>query len=394
MSGAPEIVITGLGVVSPFGIGMERFSEGLRRGESAIRPLDHGTTAAGMVPDFQPEVFDSDYKFLRLPRITQLSVAATELAMREASLNRGDVPGESVGLFSGIMHGVMDQTEQYYAAICDKGAKYANPLLFQNTVPNAIVSELSLRFGVKGMAITISSGAASGLLAVMAALTSLRAGRIRTAIIIAAEELSSRTLGTYQVMRWLSADNTSRPFDARRNGMVLAEGAAALVLELAGDAEKRGITPRARILSAAASQGTTGRDGAGLTRAMAEALRYAGVSFRDVQYVAAAANSSRVLDRVESDAIREVAGPDLPNVRVSSIKAMIGESFSTSGLLNVAACVAGMNGGFIPPTVNYSDPDRGCDLPFAIESDGRAPRMSIANAASFGGNSASVILAG
>lgn len=408
MEPEPALVITGVGVVSPFGVGIGPFTDGIRRGKSAIRQLDpakwnlSSSCTAGSVPDFRPEEFDGDYRFLRLPRITQFSVIATDLALRDALFDPQRTSGEAVGVFSGMMHGVMDQTEHYYSTIFDKGAKFANPLLFQSTVPNATVSEISLRFGFKGMALTITSGAPSSFLALKMASIALRARRIRTAVILGAEELSSRTLGTYRLLRRLSptrgGEELSCPFDAKRNGMILSEGAVAMIVEAEQEAEARGVTPKAAILGVGAAHdacGTAGRDGGGLEGAMREALAAAHIPFTSVDYIAATGNSSRVLDEVESAAIRRVAGASLrPHVRVSSIKSMLGESFSAGALLGVAACIAAIRNGFLPPTVNYVNPDPLCELSHVLQPEDAAPEIAIANSACFGGNSAAVVLAG
>jgi 3-oxoacyl-[acyl-carrier-protein] synthase II len=220
------------------------------------------------------------------------------------------------------------------------------------------------------------------------------------AIVIAAEEMSGRTLSVYRQLRLLSPGNggneVSCPFDSKRNGMILSEGAAAVILELAGEAKARGAVAQAQILGTGAAHDAAkamGQNGTGLESAMRLALSDAHVSFDEVGYLAAAANSSRVLDAAEASAIRRVADGKLAQqLRVSSIRSMIGESFSAGALFNVAACVAAMHEGFIPPTVNYQHPDPHCELPLTSELLRQETRIAMANAASFGGNSASVVL--
>lgn len=397
-----SVAITGVGVLSPFGIGFDAFTEGIREGRSALRMLDAALwklpqpCLAGFVEAFRPEEFDADHRFLRLPRVTQLSLAAASMAVKDAFTSAGDPAGEDTGVFSGIMHGVMDQTEQYFGAICDKGARFANPLLFQNTVPNAIVSEISLRFGCKGMAITVTSGAASGLLAVGLAVTALRSRQIRHAIVVAGEELSPRTLATYRALNLLSPGDGGEeiccPFDRRRNGMILAEGAVAFVLEIAQSARARGAKVYAGVAGAGAAHDGARGHGFGLEAAMEKALRAARISASQLNYVAAAANSTHRLDEAESAAIRRMAGSCLGSVRVSSIKAMIGESFSVAGLFSVAACLSAMRHGFLPPSVNCASPDRFCDVPHVAHSGATGPRVALANAACLPGNCASVAL--
>jgi 3-oxoacyl-(acyl-carrier-protein) synthase len=402
-----RIVITGMEVISPFGGRLAAFHKGLEEGRSALRKITRFPTKppsgrwGGEVPDFDPAAVDSDYRFLRLPIITQYGIAAAQGALADGHVDRGQ-GGEDLGVMVAVTHGIMGPTRSLYSNIFGAGPQTVNPLDFQNSVHNSIGSEISIRLGLKSYNITLTSGPSGGALGLLMASSFLRSGRCRQVLVIGAEELTETTFNAYDHLKTLSKcpseRDACRPFDAARSGMVLSEGAAAVLLESLPAAEARG----APIYAEVAGIGT-GHDafapsgiapgGAGLETAVRSALRQGGAQFAALDFVCAAANSSRSLDAAESSVLSRIGGAASKQVPVTSIKSMLGEAFSAGGMFNVAACIIGMKHGFIPPTLNFERGDIDCALAICRNMLPKQPmHLALAHAMSFGGNHVAVLL--
>ncbi len=403
-----RVVITGLEVLSPFGRGVESFRKGLEEGRVAIRKItrfggdkDSGRWA-GEVPDFDAAAVDDDYRFARLPPITQYGIAAAQGALQSAQIDTRGAAGNELGVLVAMTCGMMGPTCSIYSAILGKGPQAVNPIDFQNSVHNALGSEISIRFGLKSYNVTITSGPSGAFSALWMASSLVRAGRCRQVLVVGAEELTETTFNGYDHLKTLSKAASLQkaccPFDASRSGMVLGEGAAAVVVETLSSARERGARPFAEVAGAglghdAGKPAGIASDGVGLAGAITEALKQGGIEFGEIDFVCAAANAGRLQDAAETSALAKIGGKDLERVLVTSIKSMIGEAFSAGSMFNLAAGLVALERGFVPTTVHFEAGEVAFPLRLCKDGVRRQPvNLALINSMSFGGNHAAVLL--
>lgn len=367
-----EVVITGIGIVSPIGIGRDVFFDGLKKGETGFRDITLFETSelkvhiAGEVSDFDPVVFLGKKGLRTLDRSTKLVCSAALLAIEDAGLTITDTNTDSIGVCIGTTFGSLHSISQFDREGLIEGPRYVNPSLFPNTVINSPASQISIRFNIKGFNTTVSTGFCSGLDAISYASDFIKLGRADVVIAGAVEELCEETFTGFHNMGLLSGVDGSEPlccpFDKRRNGFILSEGAVVFILENRKYAEARGAKIFAKILGYASCVAPMTEDG--LSEAISSALKNASMMPEEVEYISAGANSTVELDRLETKAMKRVFGESIYRVPVSSIKSMIGETFSAAGAFSLAAAVCALNREFIPPTVNYKVKDPECDLDY------------------------------
>jgi 3-oxoacyl-[acyl-carrier-protein] synthase II len=374
-----KVVVTGLGVLSPVGIGKDSFWEALSRGRTGFSPISlFDTTSfdvhvAGEITDFDPVALLGKKGLRTLDRSTRLISSAAKLALDDANLQVNEENTSSIGIAVGTTFGSLHSISQFDRAGLIEGPRYVNPSLFPNTVINSPASQVSIRFGIKGFNTTISTGFCAGLDAISYASDFIRMNRADIVLAGGVEELCEETFLGFYKLGCLSgsrdSDPISCPFDARRNGTVLSEGAAILVLEEEEHALKRG----ADILAKISGHGNSfdpsadknfSHEGKGLRRAISLALKDASLLPEDIYHVSSCANSTRGLDRMETKVLKDIFGEHAFRISVSSIKSMLGESFSASGALSLAGAVGVIRRGIIPPTVNYREKDAECDLDY------------------------------
>jgi 3-oxoacyl-[acyl-carrier-protein] synthase II len=386
-----KIAITGIGVLSPIAIGREAFWEGLCQGKTGFRPVTLFDTApfhahlAGEVLGFDPVLFLGKKGLRDLDRSTRLICSAAKLAIEDSKLEITEENTYSMGVSLGTTFGSLHSISQFDRTGLIEGPRSVNPSHFPNTVINSPASQVSIRFKIKGFNTTISTGFCASLDAVSYASDFLRLNRADVVLAGGVEELCEETFMGFHHLGYLSGADGSEPrccpFDARRNGTILSEGAALLVLEDEEHALKRGATILARILGYGnAFDPSADRSfdyaGQGLKNAIACALRDASRNPRDIDYISACSNSTKGLDRMETRIIKELFGDDAFKIPMSSIKSMVGESYSASGALSLAAAVGALRNAFIPPTVNYHERDPECDLDYV---PGKARQKQIEN---------------
>ena len=347
-----RVVITGLGVISSLGLGKEAFWESLSQGRSGLREISHfdpsytGSRLGGEVRNFDPKDFLAAAKVRRLDRVSQMAVAAARLAFEDAKLPSTSAAAESIGVVLGSGFSGLVSTESFFRGLLDMGPSGANPMLFPNTVPNAPASQVAIEMGFKGPNVTLSHKEVSGENAIAYAGDLIRHGRAEVILAGAVDELSQILHFSYWKMGALSphrrgGEEICCPFDLRRNGIILGEGAGIVVLEESSHALGRG----ASIYQEVAGWGMSGspcpvsdyeETGEGLAKAMELALAEAGLKVSELQSISACANSSPGLDLMEARAIQRIAGDRTKQIRVSAIKSMLGE-FNSSGGLRVVA---------------------------------------------------------
>ncbi len=374
-----DIVITGIGVISPIGIGKDSYWDGLRHGKSGFKKISLFDTSgvnvhvAGEVIDFDPEVYIGKKDLRILDRSTKLITSAARLAIDDARLDINEKSTRSIGVSVGTTFGSLHSIAQFDLAGLREGPRFVNPSLFPNTVINSPASQVSIRFKIKGFNTTISTGFCASLDALTYAADFIRLKRVEAVLAGGVEELCEETFRGFYTLGFLSgSDGTSSPiccpFDARRNGTILSEGAAILILESREHALKRGAVILAKVSgygnSFSPENDKRFSSDNGLATAIKFAIREASLDIADIDYISASANSTRELDEMDTAAIKKVFGEKAYSIPVSAIKSMTGETFSASGALSLSAAVGAIHKGFLPPTTNYSEKDPQCDLDY------------------------------
>jgi len=372
-----KAVITGIGIVSPIGIGRDEYWHSLVQGKTGFSPVSLFDTSAlnvhraGEIGDFDPVPLLGKKGLRTLDRSTKLVSVAAKFSLDDAGLEITEENTYSTGVSIGTTFGSLRSIAEFDRQGLVEGPRYVNPSHFPNTVINSPASQVSIRFKVKGFNTTISTGFCAGLDAISYAVDFIRLGRADVVLAGGVEELCEETfLGFYKLGCLSGMDGTEplcRPFDARRNGAILSEGAAVLILEEENHARQRGRDIYATVAGCGNSFDTKAEmdfshKGIGLQKAINLALKEAFLAPEQIEYIASCANSTRGLDRLETSAIKDVFGKYAYDIPVSSIKSMIGETFSASGALSLAASAGCLHRGIIPPTVNYEENDPECDL--------------------------------
>ena len=395
------MVITGLGAVSPLGVGARPLYERWRDGESGIED------GLGRCRDFDPLSFLSTKEARRSDRFAQLAIAASEEALADAGWPADGEPPydpDRVGCIVGTGIGGLGTMEAQHDVLRDRGPGRVSPLAVPLMMANAGTAALAMRHGLRGPAQTTVSACAAGSDALGAALRMIRAGDADAVVAGGAEAaLTPLARSAFAAMGAVSESGVSRPFDARRDGFVMGEGAGILVLEDLEAAEARGATVLAELAgygaSADAHHVTAPEPGGrGAARAIERALEDAGMVPSDIDYVNAHGTSTPLNDRAETEALKTALGPAAHEIPISSTKSAIGHLLGGAGAVEAVATVLALEARTAPPTLGYDEPDEGLDLdyvpggPRAI-GNGRAP-VALSSSFGFGGHNAVLCLAG
>ncbi|MGE0791858.1 MAG: beta-ketoacyl-ACP synthase II [Sandaracinaceae bacterium] len=407
-----RVVVTGVGAVSPCGPTMDRTWGALMEGRSGIAPLrqidttDLKTTFGGECADFDPDPWWNKTDLRRHGRFTHLSVAATAMAAEMAGLETAN-DGDRGGTFIGVALGGLPEILESQATLDARGPRRVSPFFILQAAPNLAAGEVALRWGLRGVSFATASACTSGSHAIGEAFHAVRDGRVDYCFAGGAEAVITRlTVAGFNSMRALSVRNeapteASRPFDAARDGFVLGEGAATLVLETEERAKARGATILAEIRGYGASTDAVHAtkppdDGAGLAAAMKEALTEAELAPRDVDYVNPHATSTPAGDAAEAEAILSVFGEHARDgLLVSATKSMTGHLLGAAGALEAAIAIYAIRRGEIPPTLNIETPEGAAAHLDLVPREGRRQtiRAALSNSTGFGGHNASIAFA-
>jgi len=399
-----EAVITGIGVVSPIGIGKEQFWGSLFEGKSAFKPItlfdtsDLKVRIAGEVIGFNPKTILGDKGLMDLDRATLLLLSAAKLALDDSSFvineNNTHRTGVSVGTTLGSLHSI----SKFDRESITEGPQYVNPSTFPSTVGNSAASRISIRFQIKGFNTTISTGMCASLDAIDYARDFLKLDKAETILVGSVEDLSIQTfLGLHQLkyLAGIEGEAISCPFDKRRNGIIFSEGATVMVMQSAETAKKNSSRIYGEILGAGSCFDPAkfyryNPKGRGMIQAMRLALKDARLNPRDIDCIFANANSTKDADLIEAQAIKEVFGVKVP---VTAVKSTLGESFSVAGGFASIAALGALNQGIIPATANLEEKDAACDLDY-VANKSRKKDISrvMINTFGFNGANTSVIL--
>lgn len=402
-----RVVVTGMGVISPVGVGKKSFWENLQNGVYGIKPVslfDVGKCSskrAGEIPDFDPNELLGKKGLRHFDRTSLLVTATSRMCLDDANL--GDAyEEEDVGIVLGSTFGSIDSISTFDMEALREGPNYVNPMDFPNTVLNAPASRVSIFCQAKGLNSTISTGESSGVDAIICASDFLKLGRVKVALVGGVYGLTGDIFWAACKAGVLSGSKNTgsveicAPFDKRRNGIVLGEGAALLLLECLEDAQARG----AKIYAEIKGYGTSfnpnwcgSGDFGGGVRAISMALGSAGLKPEDISLVYANANSSINGDRMETVVIKESFGDCARKIPVSAIKSMTGDCLDASGAMQCVASVMSINTGLIPPTINYKECDPECDLDY-VPNEKRKAQVEhvLVESFSYTGNCSSLIV--
>jgi 3-oxoacyl-[acyl-carrier-protein] synthase II len=397
-----RVVITGLGIVSPIGVGKEEFWRNCLQGASGIRPIQrfdvssYRSRLGAQLPEIDFKAFIKPANLRRMDRIGKMVVSAVRLAIDDSNLELSTEDSNRMGISIGTGLGSSDTVDQFFRSLLKEGPTGAAPLLFQTAVPNAIASHCSIEYGIKGPNLTFSHKETSTEMALAYAYHLLREGRADILFAGGGDELSEPLYHVYSMLGALSPGRGKgkegmRPFDKNRNGIVLGEGGGILVLETLDHAEKRG----ARIYAEMVGVGLAGSTD-GLLRydvngdSIARTMSMAAADLSSVDYISAAANSTPGLDRSEALAIRKIFGGRAKEISVSSLKSMLGE-FDGSGGIRATAMALALYHGEIPPTIGTEHLDPECALDVVLHKSRKGEiRSTLLNGCSNGGSNISI----
>lgn len=409
MSEPRRVVITGVGVLTPIGTGIEGFWDGLRAQRSAVRtitrfdPAPFRTHVAAEVADFQPHDWMEARRAKRLDRCSQFSLAAARMALADAELKLEAEDRDRIGAMMGTALGGAPFAEREHERFLSEGLRGVDPGLALTVFAGASSCNLAIEFGITGPNSTNGMSCASGTIAIGDAFRAIRTGDADVMLAGGSEApLAPLTYAAFAIIRAMSTRNddpatASRPFDRQRDGFVMAEGAAVLVLEERTRAVARG----AKIYLEVCGYGLTNDahhmaaprpDGRQATRAMALALRDAHVRPGDVQYVNAHGSSTPLNDTTETLAIRQLFGGHADRLAVSGTKGYYGHALGASGAFEAAICALASARRWLPPTINLAEPDPACDLDY-LPNTGRQsdPEYLLSNSFGFGGINAALV---
>lgn len=404
-----RVVVTGVGVVSSLGTGVEKNWEGLTQGRSGIDKItrfdasDLPSQIAGEVKDFEPTDFIEKKEIKKMDLFIQYALAASDMAMEDSGLQITEENAERVGVLVGSGLGGLPAIEKYHEVYQKSGYKRISPFFIPMLIINLAPGQISIRYGAKGPNLSSVSACATGTHSIGDAYHMIKRGDA-DAMIAGGTESTITPLGVsgFCVMKALSTRNddpkaASRPFDADRDGFIMAEGAGMVILEEYESAVKRG----AKIYGELVGYGLTSDayhltapapEGEGAARCMRMALKNAEMNPEDVDYINAHGTSTPFNDLYETLAIKSTFGPHADKLMVSSTKSMTGHGLGAAGALEAVYCLLAMKNGVVPPTINHHSPSEECTLDY-VPNTAREVNVdvSMTNSLGFGGTNATLV---
>jgi 3-oxoacyl-[acyl-carrier-protein] synthase II len=403
-----RVVITGIGILAPNGIGLEAFWESILAGQSGIGPItlfdasELRSRIAGEVKNFDPlDYIEPELKPKRMARHTQLAYAAAMMALRDAGFDSDNIGMPSpVPVIIGVSMNSMDVLEHALEAVRDNKANRVSPTTCAASLPQGPANVVADRIGAFANATTVSAACPSGLDAVADAAAMIRSGQAEIAIAggsdapITPIAMASFAAADLSSLRNAEPHKASRPFDSERDSGVISEGAGMFVLENLETAQARGARPYLEITGYSKQRDRDPMSpGSGLEESMHMALANAGRTIDDVDYISAYGPGHPVLDAVEVAVIKRVFGPAAYSVPVSSIKAVTGNALAAGGPLQLAACALTIRDRVIAPTANYEVADPDCDLDFVPNRPRKSDvQCALINVRGLGGGASTMVV--
>jgi len=404
-----RVVVTGMGVISPVGNDVGQMWDSLVSGRGGIAritafdPSDFACQVAGEVKDFDVSQFIDRKQAKRMDLFCQYGVAAAAQAVEDSGLDLEKEDLTRIGVFASAGVGGIKTIEAQHQILLEKGPSRVSPLLVPMMIINLLPGHIAMQFGFKGPNLAVVTACATGTNAIGESLRTIRAGAADVMVTGGAEAaISPLGLAGFCSMKALTThneipDKCCRPFDAERDGFIMAEGSAILVLEEYEHARARG----AQIYAELAGYGSSGDahhltapapGGEGCSQCMSAALADAGLAPEDIDYINAHGTSTPLNDKFETMAIKTVFGDYARQLPVSSTKSMTGHLLGAAGAIEAIASVLAIRDGVIPPTINYATPDPECDLDY-VPNQARSAELDkvLSNSLGFGGHNATII---
>ena len=404
-----RVVVTGLGVVTPIGNDVDSFWNGIKNKEVGIGPITCFDTAdfkcklAAEVKDFDPKAYMDSKTARRMERFSQFAVAAASQALVQSGLNMEQEDPFRVGVSIGSGIGSLQEIERGCKKLEEKGPSRVNPLMVPIMISNMAAGNVAIQYGMKGKCINVVTACATGTHSIGEAMRSIQYGEVDV-MLAGGTEAAITPIGIagFSALTALCTNEdpkrASIPFDKDRCGFVMGEGAGVVVLESLEHAKARG----AKILAEVVGYGATcdayhitspAEDGSGAARAMLDAIKDAGITPADIDYVNAHGTSTHHNDLFETKAIKLALGDHAYDVKVSSTKSMIGHLIGAAGGVEFITCVKSIEEGYVHPTVGLETPGEGCDLDY-VQGEGvnMEVNYAISNSLGFGGHNASLLV--
>jgi 3-oxoacyl-[acyl-carrier-protein] synthase II len=405
-----RVVVTGLGLITPLGTGIQKTWEGICKGASGIDRITTFDTAefpvqiAGEVKDFNPEDFIERKEIKKMDVFIQYALSAGSMAIEDAGMKITEANADRVGVIVGAGIGGIQTIERYHSVLLQNGQRRISPFFIPMLITNLAAGQISMRFGARGPNSCVTTACAAGTHAIGDSFKIIQRGDADAMIAGGSESaITPLTIAGFANMKALSSRNdtpqkASRPFDVERDGFVIAEGAGLVVLEELEVALAR----RAKIYAEVIGYGMTADayhmtapdpEGRGVVNCMRMALRDAGIAPEAVNYINAHGTSTPYNDKHETSAIKHVFGEHAHRLAVSSTKSMTGHLLGAAGGVEAALCALALAEGIIPPTTNYEHPDPECDLDY-VPNHARHIDLEhvISNSFGFGGTNACIVL--
>lgn len=405
-----RVVITGMGCISPLGNDVGTTWEGLIAGQSGVGPItqfdasEFKTRFAAEVKGFDPDGFLGRKDARRMDRFAQLAVVATAEALDHSGLKVDESDSYRVGAIIGTGIGgigtLLTEAEKY----AERGPRWVSPFMVPMMLPDTAAGQVAIHFGLRGPNLAVVTACASGSNAIGEAAEIIRRGAADAMIAGGAEgSIVAVAVAGFNVMDAISSRNddpqgASRPFDLNRDGFVVGEGAASLVLESLEHATARGATILAEVVGYAATNDAfhitaPAENGVAAAECMRLALENAGLQPSQIDYINAHGTSTQLNDSSETAAIKSVFGEEAYDTPISSTKSMTGHLLGAAGALEAVVCVKALQDGVMPPTINYEVPDPACDLDY-VPNQKRAAKLKyvLSNSFGFGGHNACLVL--
>jgi beta-ketoacyl-acyl-carrier-protein synthase II len=404
-----RVVVTGMGVISPVGLTASNMWEALISGKSGIDYISHfdpapfETKFAAEVKGFNPMAYVSQKEAHRMDRFTQFAVAASLQAVEAARLKIGDSNADEIGVFIGNSTCGLLEVSNQFKILSEVGPRRISPILAPTMTGDAAPVQVSLLLGAKGPNYALSSACSSSSDSIGHAYDTIRYGEAKVIIAGGTEApIMPICVAAFNAARALSTKNDNpqtacRPFDAERDGFVLGEGAAIMILEDLGYALERGAPILAEIIGYSATSDAfhitqPSPNGVGAAKALSLALKKAGISPSEVDYINAHGTATQLNDKTETHAIKSVFGELAYRIPISASKSMTGHLLGASGALEAIVCILAINHGIIPPTLNLTHPDPECDLDY-VPNKARSVEITtaVSNSFGFGGHNSVLI---
>lgn len=405
-----RVVITGYGAVTPVGSTADQTWEAVQAGQSGISRItrfdasDFPVQIAGEVKDFRLDPKLPAHDLRRAPLYVHYALNAVLEALQTARLDPALVDRDLFGVFFGTGAGGIELILEQQAVLAAKGYRRVAPTLIANMIDDSASGHIAIQTGARGPNMAVVSACATGAHNIGEAFETIRRGDATVMIAGGSEAvIVPLMLASFTTMRGLASDNehpeqACKPFDARRNGFVLAEGAAALILEELEHAVARDAPIVAEVVGYGSSNDAVhmaapDSEGAGIALAMRAALRKAGLAPETVDYINAHGTGTELNDQVETRAIKAVCGAHARRLAVSSTKSMLGHMMGAAGAIEALFCALAIRDGVVPPTINYAEPDPACDLDYVPQQARRmAVEVALSNSVGLGGHNACLAL--